>query len=189
MFSGGRDLKQVKGSAMVHFVKAIRANKSGIYNKYFQKEDLEIIMKPVLPAFWYPYETYKRCFNAVFEVAAKKDYEKVKEWARAYAELIMTDIYKHTIKKDNPLDHIRNAPIYIQTFYNFGHAEAKVEGPNRVLLNLSDYDSDFAPFYFFHLGWFQRVAELCGAQNVKCEFLEMSWITKSNTTSFLITWK
>ena len=181
-------MKQVKGSAMVHFVKGIRANKSGIYEKYLQKEDWDIIMKPILPAFWYPYETYKRCFNALFEVAANKDYEKVMGWAKLYAVLIMTDIYEHTLKKDDPLYHIKNVPQYIQTFYNFGHTEAKVEEPNRVLLKMSDYDPAFAPLYYFHLGWFEKVAELCGAKNVKCEFLEKSWETKSNTTSYLITW-
>ena len=182
-------MKKVKGSAMVHFVKAIRSNKSGVYNKYFLKEDWDIISKPILPALWYSYETYKRCFTAVFEIAAHKDYEKVKEWARLYADLIMTDIYKHTIKKDDPLYHIKNAPVYIQTFYDFGHAEVKVEGPKKVVLHLSDYDPDFAPFYFFHLGWFQRVVELCGARNANCEFLEMSWVTKRNTTTYLVTWE
>jgi len=181
-------MKQVKGSAMMHFVKAIRANKSGIYDKYFQKEDLDVISKPIMSAFWYPYETYKRCFNAVFEVVAKKDYEKVLEWGRIYGELIMTDIYKSTLKKDCPLDHMKNAPVYIQTFFNFGHAEVKEEGPNRIRLILTDFDSDFALFFYFLRGWFQKIVELCGAKNAKCEFLEMSWITKSNSTSYVISW-
>jgi hypothetical protein len=184
----GKAMKQVKGVALVQFVKVIRANKSGVYDSYLKEEDLPIINTKIQPAIWYPYETFKRCFNAVYEIIGQKNDEKVKDWGRLYAELIMTDTFKITIKQNSALEHIKRLPVYISAFFDFGHANVIVENPNRVLLELSDYDPDFAPLYIFLIGWFKRVAELCGAQNAQCEFIDMSWVKKSNTTSYRFTW-
>jgi hypothetical protein len=184
----GKSTKQVKGVALVTFVKAIRANKSGVYDKYLLKEDLPIINKKIVDQLWYPYETFKRCFNAVYDIVGKKNEEKVKEWGRLYAELIMATTFKITIKENKPLEHIKRIPGYITHFFDFGNAEVTVENPNRVLLKLSDLDPDFQLIYIFLAGWFQRVAELCGAKNVQCEFIDKSWVNKSNTTSYRFTW-
>jgi len=181
-------MKRVKGTALVNFVKTIRANKSGVYDQYLTEEDKDIISRKILAAVWYPYETFKRCFNATFEVIAKKELQMVEQWGRLYGELIMTDIYKDTLKKGDPLDHIKKVPVYIRTFFDFGQGEAVVEKPNRVVIKLTDYDPDFAPLYHFLRGWFQRMAELCGGQNVKCEFVNKSWEDKTNTTTYLVSW-
>jgi len=79
-------------------------------------------------------------------------------------------------------------PGYINHFFDFGSADVTVEKPNSVFLKLTDYDPNFPLIYIFLTGWFQRVAELCGAKNVQCEFVDKSWVKKSNTTSFRITW-
>ncbi len=181
-------MKQVKGATFVYFVKTIRADKSGIYDKYLNKDDLDIIGKRISPTMWYPYETFKKCFNAVVEVIAKRNPEKVKDWGKLYGEMIMTDAYKATIKEGKPLEHIKRVPVYIKSFMDFGNTEAIVEAPNRVVLVMKDYDPDFAPFYVFLEGWFQRMAELCGAKNVECKIVEKSWVNKKSTTSYIITW-
>ena len=36
-------MKQVKGTALVEFVKTIKADKSGVYDRYLKEEDLAII--------------------------------------------------------------------------------------------------------------------------------------------------
>jgi hypothetical protein len=181
-------MKQVIGTALLHFVKTIRSDKTGIFDKYLTKDDLAVINQKILPTIWYPYDTFKHCFNAVFEVIAKKDTNMVQDWGKLYGEMIMTDVYKKTIKKGNPLEHLRRVPVYIKSFFDFGQSEANVEKPNQVILEFSDYDPDFAPLYFFIYGWLKRMAELCDAQNVECSFIDKSWLKKSNNTSYLITW-
>ena len=173
----------------MYFVKTIRANKSGVYDKFLVDEDRAIIGTQIFPATWYPYETFKRCFLAVYEVIAKRSLEEVKEWGSLFSELIMTKILRNTINGDKPLDHIRRIPVYINTFYNIGYSEVTVEAPTRILLQLHDCDPDFQPLYYFLLGWFQKTAELCGARNVRCEFINMSEANKSNTIKYLITWE
>src|SRR5271157_5487019 len=97
-------MKKVKGTTMMYFVKTIRANKSGVYDKFLVDEDRAIIGTQIFPATWYPYETFKRCFLAVYEVIAKRSLEEVKEWGSLFSELIMTKILRNTINGDKPLD-------------------------------------------------------------------------------------
>jgi len=182
-------MKRVKGTVLVNSVKLIRADKSGIYDQYLTEEDKAIISRRISPAVWYPYETFKHCFKAIFEVAAKKDLDQVRKYSRFAGEMMITDIYKDTLKPGDPLSHLRKIPIYILTFYDFGQAEVVVEKPNQVLVRLIDYDPDFAPFYYMLAGVFECIAELCGGQNVRCEFVTKSWEDKSNTTSYLISWE
>ncbi len=181
-------MKKVKGAALLHFAKAIKSDKSGVFDKYLKEEDRAILNKEVQPTLWYPYETFRRCFNAVFEVIAKKDMEKVMEWGRQYGQVILSDVYKVTIKQDNPLEHFKRIPIYIKGFYDFGTTETKIEAPNRVLLTLNDYDPDFAPLYYFNVGWFRKAAELCGAKNVQCQMTAKSWEDKSSKTCYVVSW-
>lgn len=181
-------MRKVKGAAFMNFAKVIRADKSGVYNKYLKEDDLELINRKIQPINWYPYDAYKRCFNAVFEVAGKNNPDNLKEWGRLYCEKILNDFFKITIKQGNPLEYIKRIPVYIQNFYDFGNTTVTVENPQSAILELYDYDPDFVPFYIFMHGWFQRVVELCGAQNVKCQFVEKSWVKKSNKTSYRITW-
>jgi len=181
-------MKRVKGTAFVNFAKSIRANKSGVYAKYLTEEDKDILSRKILAAVWYPYETFKRCFKAVFEVVGKNDFETARQWGRLYGELIMTDIYKDTFRKGDPLYHVKKIPIYILTFFDFARWEALVEKPNQVLITLPDCDPDFAALYHFFRGWFQKMAELGGGQNVRCEFVKMGWADESKITSYLVSW-
>lgn len=182
-------MKQVKGAAFVNFVKTIRADKSGIYNKYLNEQDLSIINSTIQPINWYPYDTFKRCFSAVFEVAGKNNPNNLTEWGRLYCEKVLNDFFKITIKEGNPLEYIKRIPFYIQNFFDFGTTSVTVENPKSVILEMRDYDPDFKALYIFSHGWFYRAAELCGAQYVQCQFVEKSWLKKSNTTSYRITWE
>lgn len=183
-----KSAKQIKGVALVPFIKTIRKNKSGVYNKYLKEEDLPVINKKIVDQLWYPYETFKRCFSAVYEVVGNKNEANVRDWGRLYAEAIMATSFKITIKENKPLEHIKRIPGYLSHFFDFGKADVKVENPNRAVIKLNDLDPDFSLIYIFLIGWFQRVAELCGAKNVQCEFIDKSWVNKNNTTSYRITW-
>jgi hypothetical protein len=183
-----KSMKQVKGILLLAFVKTIRADKSGLYDKFLLQEDIPVINKKIVDALWYPYETYKRCVDGVYEIVGKKREEKLKEWGGSYARQIMPTIFKKTIKENNPLEHFQRTPVYIKSMYDFGGTDVTVENPDSVILKLSDFDPDYPPIYIMLAGWFQSVAELCGAKNVQCKYIDKSWVNKSNTTSYHVTW-
>jgi hypothetical protein len=167
--------RRIKGSILVDFVKTIKADKTGAYERYLTAQDKNIINQRILPSAWYPYETFRNCFNAVFEVLAKKNLDMVRQWGRFYGEQIIESLYKGLLKQGHPLDYIRKYEVYIKNFFDFGKIEVIEEAQNQVLIKMSEFDPEFPPLYSIMLGWLERTLELCGAKNIKMEVVSKSW--------------
>jgi hypothetical protein len=167
-------MKKVKGTILVDFVKSIKANKTGSYDPYLSPEDRSAISGRILPSAWYPYDTFRHCFNAVFIVDGKKSLDQVKAWGSLYGASIMGDLYKGLLKHE-PLDYIKKYQVYIKNFFDFGKVEVVEEKPNQVLVKFIDFDADFAPLYYMMYGWLEKTLELCGAKNLHSEIAAKSW--------------
>ena len=177
----------VKGSVFIDFVGVIKKDESGVYDAYLTDKDREIISQTMWPSTWYPYETYKHCLKAVFKVIAKNDLKVAKEWGRTSCEAIMTKIYKSILKERDPFSFIKKFETINRSFFDFGKTEIVAEGKNRAKYTLSSFDAEFAPLYYIIQGWIERGLELCGAKNVKSEFVTKSWEGQP-FTSIRFTW-
>ena len=172
---------KVKGSVFINLVKAIKSNKSGVYDKYLTIQDREVLNQKILPSFWYPYETYKHCITAIFEVIAKKNPNVAKEWGRSESRSLMTTVYSAFISND-PIDFINAYEMIHKNFYDFGKIEVIEEGKNQVIFKLTDLDVQCVPIFYMIEGWLDCGLELCGAQEIKSEFLAKSWEGYPETT-------
>jgi uncharacterized protein (TIGR02265 family) len=179
---------KVKGSVLVDFIKTIRADKSGVYEPYLTDEDKKIIGQRILPSAWYPYETFKHCFQAVFEILAKGDPEKVREWGRSYGGTIMSGLYKGLLKQGEPMQYLKKYSTYIRNFFDFGAIEVKELSDNEVEMTIKDFDAEFVPAYYIMFGWLERTLEICGAKDIKSEVLERAW-EGAPVTRIRISWK
>jgi hypothetical protein len=177
----------IKGSVVIPVVKAIKSDKSGVFDKYLTNKDREIISQKLLPSMWYPFETYKHCINGAFEVYAKKNPEVIREWGRNVAQEAMTTIYAAFVTKRNPLDFLNTYEKIHKSFLDFSSVEVIPEKENQVLFKLLDLDPECIPFFYLIQGWLERGMELCGAKNTKLEFVSKSWEGKPDT-SLRITW-
>jgi uncharacterized protein (TIGR02265 family) len=162
-------MKRVKGTVLVDFCKTIRADKSGAYQKYLTDEDQAILHSKIIPSAWYPYDTFKNCFNAIYEVLAKKNLNTVKDWGKLYGKAIMGGIYKGLLKQGEPLEYIKKYEVYIRNFLDFGEMEIIEEKPNQVLMKLSQFDPDFPPLYAIMQGWLECTMEMCGAKDLRLD--------------------
>jgi hypothetical protein len=178
---------RVKGSLFVEFVKTIRANKTGIFDRYLTQEDREIISQRILSNIWYPYETFKHCLTAVCEVIAKNDLEVVKEWGRLYGQAIMTTLYVSILKQGNPLSYINHIGLLVRNFFDFGRVEIVIESETRAVYKIFDFDPEYAPVHYLLNGWIERTTEICGAKKLKCETISKSW-AGDDCTSIRFSW-
>ena len=165
----------VKGSVFIPWVRAIKANKTGVYDKYLTDKDREIINERILPNIWYPYETYKNLINATFEVVANKDLEVVAEWTRLFSQQAMTGLYAGSLEGLTPLQYIKRSGIIIRTYFSFGKVEGVAEAENQALLTLSEFDMQFLPIQYIVKGWLEGNLSLCGAKNIKSDIVTKSW--------------
>jgi hypothetical protein len=179
---------KVKGSLFIDFARTIKKDKSGVYDAYLTDTDREIISQRMWPSTWYPFETFKHCVKAVFEVIAKNDLQVVKEWGRAFFEPIITTTYMSFLKERDPFSFIKQFETINRSLFNFGKTEIVAEGKNRAVYTLSSFDAKFVPLYYIIQGCIERGLELCGAKNIKSEFITKSW-EGHPFTSMRFTWK
>ncbi len=177
----------VKGSIFVDLVKIIKSDKSGVYDTYLTNRDRDIIDHKIFPSSWYPFETYKRCLNAIFEVIAKKDPEAAKEWGRVTCKKVMTGVYTTVMKGCDPLTYLQKCETINKQFYDFGKTEITIEGKNQAIYKLSGFGADFIVFYYVSEGWVESGIELCGGKNIKSELVTKSWEGQP-FTSIRFTW-
>ena len=181
-------MARVKGTILVDFVKTIRADKTGAYDSYLTDEDRRIISERILPSGWYPYDTFKRCFNAVVAVLAKNDMEKVRQWGRIYGENIITNVYKGFIKQGAPMESLKKYSTYIRNLFDFGEFIVEPVSENEAFIIVRGLDKDFEPQYHMMRGWLERSLELCGAKDIKVEVISLEWEGAPETKS-RISWK
>lgn len=175
-------MAQVKGTLLIDFVKTVKADKSGAYDAYLTDQDRKIISEHILPSAWYPFETFKNCFNASVMVLAKGDMETVREWGRLYGEAIITSVYKGLIKGGSPLESLKKYGIYIRNFFDFGEILIEAVSENEAIVTIKEMDNDFEPLYHMVKGWIERSLEMCGAKNISVEFISKSWEGKPETS-------
>jgi uncharacterized protein (TIGR02265 family) len=167
-------MKKAKGTILVDFIKTMKADKSGMFTKYLTDEDRKILGQRIMPSAWYPYETFKHCFQAAYEILAKSNPETVKQWGRLYGSAIMGGIYKNLLKAGEPMEYIKKYEVYVKNFLDFGKIEIKEEGNKQVVLKLFDFDPDFTPLYYIMYGWLECTLEMVGAKDLKIEILPKS---------------
>ena len=176
----------IKGSLFIRLVKIIKSEKSGAYDKYLTDKDREIISQKIINGSWYPFETYKHCITALFEVVGKKNPETAKEWGRQECQAAMTTIYKAYISGD-PMSFLKRYGVIHKSFHDFGDIDVLVEGESQATFKISNFDAKCVPFYYLLQGWLERGMELCGAKNITCAFLTKSWEGHPDT-SLRLTW-
>ncbi len=181
-------MARVKGTIILDFVKTIKADKSGAYDGFLNEEDWKVINQRVLPSNWYPYETFERLFGAVVKVLAGGDMHTVRQWGRIYGEAIVTGVYRGIIKEGEPMESLRKYGTYIRNLFDTGELVIQPITANEAVLTARGFDPNFEPHYHMMMGWIERSLELCGAQDIKMDFVSKSWLGDKET-KFSVRWR
>lgn len=178
---------RVKGSVFASVVKRIRKDKSGVYDKYLTDEDKRVINQRILPGSWYPYDTFRRCMAAVFDVVAGNDPEVARMWGREACLTITSKFYQAATRGQPPASYVQNYQHFNKNGYDFTNVEGRMEGEHQAVFNLLDIDAKCAAVMYTTQGWIEQGLELCGAKEVKSEFLSKRW-EGAPKTLLRVTW-
>ena len=180
-------VSQVKGSMLVTFVKAIKADKTGACKKLLTEEDKEILSKLILASKWYPFETYKNCFKAVSKVNAGNNPEVLRQWGRLAGEETMTNIYKTVLSRKDADSALSAFQQVVKNVYDSIKIEKTMVSDNEIMIKISEFDPDFQEWYLVGLGWIERTIELVIKKEVKSKIIEKSWYG-APATVFKMSW-
>ena len=181
-------MRSVKGILLKIFIKSIRANKSGVYDNMITEEDKRIVNQRILDSSWYPYETFKNCFTAVFKVEAKENLNTVIKWGYNYGKQTLERIYKEPMKRADLKSAVDAYNLLFKSWFDFGTQYGELLSDTEVNIVIEDFDRDFIIFYYVAMGWMQSFLEVYLGKKVVTKFLEKSW-EGSDKTVFNVTWK
>ena len=168
-------MRHIKGELIKKIVVPIRADKSGVFDKILSEEDKNIVSSTILTANWYPYDTFKRCYNAFADVYAKGNMEVCRQWGSAAGEELTTSAYKTVISDKNYKVAFQKLQLLWKMHFDFGELDVNFISDNELQITLKDFDPDNKVFYYFARGWYEQVLIMCDCKDVKSEFLEKSW--------------
>ncbi|MBW1845636.1 MAG: hypothetical protein JRI53_12730 [Deltaproteobacteria bacterium] len=159
----------------IEIVKGIKSDKSGAYDNLLTEEDKNLLSKTILLGSWYPYDVYKRCFNALAQVIAKGDMEICKQWGHAQGEGMIKSVYKSVLKEKNYKTAMEKFISLFKLMYDFGELSVSFISDNEMEVAYKDFDPDFQVSYIVAQGWVEKILEICGCKDVKSKFLVKSW--------------
>jgi len=168
-------MAKIKGSIFTPWVKTIRKDKSGAFDKYLNDEDRKLISGKILTSSWYPLETYMKVVNAVIKEFAKDDMELVWRWGRDFVDQSYRDIYKNLFSETDPKKVMKSHQLMYKTLYDFVDVEAEEVSDNEYILTYKGVDPSFKSFFYSALGTFEKSLEEAGAKGLKVEFIDKNW--------------
>lgn len=180
-------VSQVKGSMLVGFIKAIKADSSGRFDGLLSDEAKALLDERVLAAKWYPFDAYKSCFQAVCKVNAASNPEVMRQFGKQAGEETMKSIYRTVFDKTDAAGVMDSFRVIGSTVYDSVRLESEALSDNRMRLSFHDFDPDFPEWYLVGLGWMQRTLELVLGKDVNAEVVEKSW-EGAPATVFEMSW-
>ncbi len=161
---------QIKGTFILDFVKIIRSNRDGNWDRWLEPEDWEIVNSQILPSNWYPLASWERIGNAVFKEAARGNLDLI----RAYGPVMMKNllnVYSHVLVKGDPAASIEKFEGIRRTFIKGLESNISIteRAEGRVRLNIKHIyqDRDFLEaFTHATAGNIEELVKQAGGMNV-----------------------
>ncbi|MFX1275130.1 MAG: hypothetical protein ACFFAT_08815 [Promethearchaeota archaeon] len=180
-------MKKIKGTLLKPWVIAIRANRSGGYDDFITEEDKKIVNQRILDAAWYPYGTFKNCYNAVCKIEAKENIKVIEKWGYDYGKSVLERVYKEPMRKKELEAAISSYNNLFKLWFNFGYQHGEIISNDEVDIFIEDFDKDFKLFYHIAKGWMHGFFEAYLDTKVMTRFIEKSW-EDADKTVVKITW-
>jgi len=180
-------MNQVKGSALIPCVKAIKADKSGAYDKILSQKTKDTISKLVLPSSWYDWDIYKNCLNALTEIVANNDMNIIREWGKISSSAIMGSVYKSSVVKGDLVSAMERFKFVHKSIFSFGTLKNEFVSDNEMIFSIEEFDSDFQTIFYIVIGWLEKYIELCLGKSVQAAFIEKAW-EGNPVTRIKLTW-
>lgn len=162
---------QIKGTFMLDFIKLIRANKDKDWDKWLTPEDREIIESKVLPSNWYPFDSWQRIGNAVFNEMAGGNLDLI----RAYGPTItknLLNVYSHVLVEGDPAASIEKFEGIRKTFLkgmesNIIITERGTDMMKLEILSIGQEDTFLEAFAHATMGGIEELVKLAGGKNIE----------------------
>ena len=179
-------MAKVKGSLFISWVKAVRADKQGMFLE-LNETDRKILEERLYPSSWYPFETYRNVVEIVCRKFAKNDEKIIYDWGYSSSDEIVGKIYKHIIVEGSPVKTMSSLTSTRKALFDFGSMVASEINATSALFTVAGFPADFEALYHLIRGWTAKLIVFSGGKNVKSVYLKKTW-TGDPETVIEYTW-
>ncbi len=175
-------VRQVKGVLFADYVRMIRAVKSYDWTKRLSPRELAFVKAPVDHAKWYPMDVFEQLGNAILEVIAQGQLELVRMWGRTQVDQLRAQQPILVADRD-PVETLNRFRVLRSTYFDFDTLSVPLLHLDEAQI-LIDYQmgmpAEEAASYQT-MGFFERLLEIAGAQDVSARFSSRSWAGEGRT--------
>ena len=164
-------MMRVKGTMVLDYVKAIRANKDRDWSKWLSPEELEQVNEKIFQAAWYPFGFYQNVAFAVFKEIGKSNLDIALQSGRLSLSNLV-NVYKNSLLSSNPVESVQQLVKIHQNLVEGGHRLEVVEhGDTHVRCEVSNIGREvdkekLVPFQHHMCGLIAELVERSGGKNV-----------------------
>ena len=174
--------RNVKGILFADYVRMIRSHRDVDWAKYLFLEDAAYLTKLVDPDGWYPMATFERLGNAILAEVAKNDLQAVRMWGRFSVDALRAANPVLVVEGD-PIETLMRFRVLRATYFDFEALEVPmlVEGQAQVVIRYYMGNTAEEAASLQTMGFFERLLELAGADEVYARFTTRSWAGDERT--------
>jgi len=181
---------KLKGSALIDYLKIIRANPDLDWSEYLLAEDFEQLDQMVLPSSWYPAGLFERMGIAIFHLVSNESMEVVRNFGRIMADK-MSDENPGLVVAGGPGATLNRYLAIQERSYSFEVFTKSGQAPGRMAVHIDtgkDADPRAVPLLVCaSKSTMERLLELSGAEGIAIRQVESS-LTGADRNSLEIKW-
>jgi len=178
----------VKGSLFVDYVRMIRASKHLEWSAHLTPGDLNLLAERIVPYAWYPMEAFERFGNAILRELVGGDLSLVSLWGRLSVDELAAQ-YDGLLVPGDPRESMMRFQVLRGSFFNFPAVEISmlIDHKAHVAINYEMGEIAEEAASLQTQGFFERMLEASGAQEVRATFLSRRWSGDPGTV-LQLTW-
>lgn len=168
--------RNVLGILFVDYVRMIRAHKQVDWAKHLRPEDLAFVHARIDLAGWYPMATFERMGNAILAEVAQGELMAVRMWGRFSVDVLRSANPVLVVAGD-PIETLMRFRTLRATYFDFPALDVRmlVDGAATIAISYHMGQPAEEAASMQTMGFFERLLELAGAEDVVAEFSAESW--------------
>jgi hypothetical protein len=180
---------RVKGTLFVDYVRMLRAKKGADWARYLTPTDLVYLTERIQPDEWYPMAAFERMGIAILDEIAERDLGLVHLFGRHSIDWLCVQ-HPNLIAPGDPRESLMRFQVLRQGFFDYPAVQIREINDSEVTIDIAYGMGDRAEEAASHQtsGFFSRLLEMSGAQDVKYRFLTSSW-EGATKTILSLSWK
>lgn len=175
--------RRVKGTLFVDYVRMLRSRSDVDWSKHLEPVDLGYLVQRIDRDGWYPMQTFERMGNAILAEVALGNLEAVRMFGRASIDWLCK-AYDNLVAPRDPRDTLMRFHVLRRSFFDYAAIEIGTiaDGEASMLVNYGMGAMAEEAASWQTLGFFERLLEVAGAENVRAWFSSKAWTGDLITT-------